>query len=391
MKTVRRHLLCCLLMGCPLLCLRVAADTLDPYPVKGQVIQTLTAFDNPEGAIFSDDGKYVFISNSAELGMPDKGFHWTDQGGYVSKLEVQPDGTLKMLKEKLITNLTAPLGMAINPVATRRFPKGAIFLCTGAAPLATANGEHIKDPGYALPALVVFDENGVVLGQLKMGYLSTFWKKTKAIATLPNAIGFDKEGNLYISDTAIGGAAFDPPLTTASGIWMVPHKSIDPIANGWDDDVYFIPMPEGGPDGMEVAPDGSIHTNTVGAVAGMKDPAEGGMYQLTKEDFLNGRLPEPFAKGLGALDGLVFAGKVRLDTEIKNTNSVVVTPPGGKPMLLTYDQADKKLVGPADIAVRKMPDGSWLLVIPELSATSPNNNDNAVTVVKLPANFEAGQ
>ena len=64
-----------------------AAD-LQPYPKKGQVIQRLNAFDNPEGSIFSGDGKYVFISNAAEIGMPDKGFHFTNKGGYISKLEV---------------------------------------------------------------------------------------------------------------------------------------------------------------------------------------------------------------------------------------------------------------------------------------------------------------
>ena len=68
-------------------------------------------------------------------------------------------------------------------------------------------------------------------------------------------------------------------------------------------------------------------------------------------------------------------------------NSVVVTPPRGVPMMLTYDQ-DIKLAGPSDIAVRKMSDGSYLLVIPELAPTSPNNHDNQVTVIRLPANFD---
>ena len=122
-------------------------------------------------------------------------------------------------------------------------------------------------------------------------------------------------------------------------------------------------------------------------MAGLKDPADGGMYRLTKEDFTSGHLPAPFAQGLGALDGLDFAGSVRLDTEIKNTNSVVVTPPHGVPMMLTYDQ-DTKLADPSDIAVRKMSDGSYLLVIPELAQTSPNNHDNQVTVIRLPANFD---
>jgi len=37
---------------------------------------------------------------------------------------------------------------------------------------------------------------------------------------------------------------------------------------------------------------------------------------------------------------------------------------------------------------RKQADGSYLLVIPEFAATSPNNHDNPVTVIRLPANFD---
>jgi hypothetical protein len=70
----------------------LTGEPLQPYPVKGQVIQRLNAFDNPESSIFSADG--------------DKGFHWTYKPGYISKLVVQADGTLKMVNEKLITGLT---------------------------------------------------------------------------------------------------------------------------------------------------------------------------------------------------------------------------------------------------------------------------------------------
>jgi hypothetical protein len=368
--------------------LTLAADPLQPYPVKGQVIQRLNAFDNPEGSIFSADGRYVFVSNSAELGMPDKGFHWTHKGGYISKLAVQSDGTLKMVNEKLITGLTGPLGMAVIPVATKKFPKGTIFLIEAWAPLAEADGTEVKDPSVLDPKIIAFNTDGKVLGSIKMGAGSSAAAAAGVVATLGNALSFDREGNLYATDTGIAGGLFNPPIPTkGGGAYMFPVSSLDALADGQQAPVSYIAMPEGGPDGIEVAPDGAIHINTVGPVAGLKDPADGGMYRLTKDDFKNGRLPAPFATGLGALDGLDFAGSVRLDTEIKNTNSVVVTPPFGVPMMLTYDQ-DIKLAGPADIAVRKMSDGSYLLVIPELSATSPNNNDNPVTVIRLPANFD---
>ncbi len=365
-----------------------AADPLQPYPVKAQVVQRLNVFDNPEGAIFSADGQSVFISNSADIGTPDKGLHWTHKAGYVSKLAVQADGTLKMVNEKLITGLTGPLGMAVNPVATKKFPAGTIFLIEAWAPLAEADGTEVKDPSVLDPKIIAFNTDGKVLGAIKMGTGSAAGKAAGVPATLGNALAFDKEGNLYAIDTGVAGAGFEPPIATkGGGAYMFPAASLDALADGQSATVSYIATPEGGPDGIEVAPDGMIHFNTVGPVAGLKDPAGGGMYKVTKEDFKNGKLPAPFATELGGLDGLDFAGNVRLDTEIKNTNGVVVTPPSGKPMMLTYDQ-DIKLAGPADIAIRKMSDGGYLLVIPELAATSPNKTDNPVTVVRLPAGFD---
>jgi hypothetical protein len=364
-----------------------AAD-LQPYPKKGQVIQRLNAFDNPEGSIFTADGKYVFISNAAEIGMPDKGFHFTNKGGYISKLEVQQDGTLKMGNEKLVTGLTGAVGMAVSTVGTRKFARGTIFLAEAGAPLAEADGTEVKDPNALDPKITAFNAEGKILGVIKLGAGSAAEKVSKVIGTLPNALAFDQAGNLYLAETGIGGGQFDPPIVTkGGGVYLFPTSSLDALAEGRDAPLYYIPVPDGGPDGIEVAPDGLIHFNTVGVVAGLKDPAEGGMYKLKRSDFTAGKLPEPFNRGLGALDGLDFAGNNRLDTEIKNTSSVVVTPlSGSTSYILTYDK-EVKFAGPADIAVRKMSDGSFLLVVPELSATSPNNHDNPVTVIKLPADF----
>jgi hypothetical protein len=366
-----------------------SAEPLEAYPHVAHVVQRLNAFDNPEGAIFSPDGRYVYISNAAELGMPDKGFHFVRNAGYVSKLAVQPDGTLRMENPKLVTGLTGPVGMAVSPAGTQRFPEGTIFLAQIGAPLAEADGTEVKDPSLSDPKIVAFDADGKVLGEIKLGEGSPVAKASGAVATLPNALAFDKQGNLYLAETGIGGGLFDPPVKTmGGGVYMFPKDSLDALAEGKDAPLYYIPVPEGGPDGIEVAPDGVIHFNTVGAVAGLKDPAEGGMYRLRQQDFQSGNLPRPYNHGLGALDGLTFAGSTRLDTEIKNESAVVVTPYwSGKPSRLALDQ-DIKLAGPADIAVHKMDDGSYLLVIPELSALTPNNGDNPVTVVRLPADFE---
>ena len=57
-----------------------------------------------------------------------------------------------------------------------------------------------------------------------MGLGSAFEKISGAAATLPNAAGFDKDGNLYVADTGIGGAAFTPPVNVAGGVWMMQAK-----------------------------------------------------------------------------------------------------------------------------------------------------------------------
>src|SRR5215207_54759 len=160
-----------------------AAD-LQPYPKKGKVIQRLKSFDNPEGAIFSADGKYVFISNAAELGMADKGFHFARKNAYVSKLEVQPDGSLKMVDEKLVTGLTGAVGMAVSTVGTRKFPRGTIFLAEAAAPLAEADGTEVKDPSMSEPTILAFNTDGKVLGSIKLGAGSAAAKASGVVSTL---------------------------------------------------------------------------------------------------------------------------------------------------------------------------------------------------------------
>jgi len=276
----------------------------------------------------------------------------------------------------------------VSTVGTRKFPRGTIFLAEAWAPLAEADGTDVKDPSVIEPKILAFNTDGKILGSIKLGEGSAAAKASGVVATLPNALAFDPSGNLYLAETGIGGGSFSPAIPTkGGGVYLFPTSSLDALAEGREAPVSYIAVPEGGPDGIEVAPDGMIHFNTVGQAAGLKDPAEGGMYKIKKADLIAGKLPEPFNRGLGALDGLDFAGSNRLDTEIKNTSSVVVTPLSGtKSYVLTYDQ-DIKLAGPADIAIRKLSDGSYLLIIPELAATSPNNKDNSVTVVKLPADF----
>ena len=368
------------------------------YPVPATVVQVLKAFDNPEGAIFSADGQHVFVSNAAEIGDRGQAFGWTEGKGYISKLGVLQDGTLEMVDEKLIDGLTGPLGMAVLPAATETFPEGTVFVLSGAGALADPQGQVVKDPARLKPKITGFDpESGEVLGEIDTGPGSVFEEVNGSPLVFPNAAAFDQEGNLYVADTAFGAGQFEPPFEGKGGLWMIPHGAVDALAQGQtpDEQPKFIAIP-GNPDGVEVSPsDGRIYVNTVGPVAGAPDPANGGIYSLSLEDFAGQgetKLPPPADQGLGALDGLDFtAGGAMLNTQIKPDvdAAIYVNCPGQQARKLEIQDGDQaELSGPADLAVLRAEGGEQLVVVPELMNRSPNTGDNEVTVLRLPAEFD---
>lgn len=366
------------------------------YAKPAVIKQVIGAFDNPEGSIFSADGRSVFISNAAEIGDRGDDFGWAEGEGYISKLEVLPSGHLKMVNDKLITGLTGPLGMGVLPVATGKFPAGTIFACVGSAPLRDSDGQVVTDPKRMRSKLVAFTDDGNVLGEIDTGEGSLFQQINGSPIILSNALGFDKSGNIYVVDTAFGGAQFQPPFDGKGGLWMIPHSAIDDLADGKSpaDKPVFLAIP-GNPDGVEVSPlDGKIYVNTVGPVAGAPDPAGGGIYALSADDIKNGNLPAPFDRDLGALDGLDFtAGGVMLNTQIRGDIPAHITVhcPGQAATVLELQPAGSAsdLNGPADIAVRTLASGVHLVIVPELYARDVSPGDDEITVLALPADFEA--
>ncbi len=366
------------------------------HPSPAVILQVLKEFDNPEGAIFSADGSHVFISNSAEAGDLSEGFGWVEGAGYISKLKVKASGELSMVEKKLIEGLTAPLGMGVLPVATKKFPAGTIFLCTGSAPIVDSAGQVVKDPSRMRSKLLAFNGAGEVLGEIDTGQGSAFEQINGSPIVLINSLGFDADGNVYVADSAIGAGQFDPPFEGKGGLWMTPHSALDALADGRApaEPPVFIGIP-GNPDGVEVSPiDGKVYVNTVGAFAGLADPANGGIYALSKKDIANNKLSPPIDADLGALDGLDFtAAGVMLNAQIRGDipGKVTISCEGeiATTLVLQPGGTMSDLTGPADLAVRRSADGAQLLVIPELYARDATAGDDDVTVLALPAGFDA--
>ncbi len=370
------------------------------HPVPAAILQVVKAFDNPEGAVFSADGSFLFVSNAAEIGDRSEVFGWTEGEGYVSKLEVLSWGELRMVEEKLISGLTGPLGMGVLPVATEKFPAGTIFLCAGSAPLVDGQGQVRKEPERLRTKLIAFNEDGEVLGEIDTGQGSLFEAINGSPIVMSNALGFDGEGNLYVADTAFGAEQFEPPFEAKGGVWMIPVGALDALADGQSpaEQPQVIPIP-GNPDGVEVSPaDGKVYVNTVGPVGGAPDPARGGIYAFSKADFggdaAEGKLPEPHDRDLGALDGLDFtAAGTMLNSQIRGDipNKLTVHCPGGVARILALQPGGTwaDLSGPADLAVRRAADGSQLVAVPELMSRDGTPGDDELTLLALPADFDA--
>ncbi|MFH0872732.1 MAG: hypothetical protein V1878_09640 [bacterium] len=361
------------------------------YPVKGKVVNVLAAFDNPEGALCSMDGKWLFVSNSALHGDANKPFGWVEGGGSISRCEIGPNGELKMDSRIFIKDLTGPLGMAVLNVNTNKFPRGTIFATAGSGPMALPDGTPITDPKRHKPKLLAFDpDSGKILGEIKLCANSIFAKINGAPLILVNALAFDKKGNLYIVDTGFGYDTYKPAFPYKGGVWKIPVESIDALAEGKTPASLpqFI-FNQSWPDGVEVSPiTGKVWYNTV-MPPNDADPFKGAYWAVDDSDFKMGAQPAPLAKGLGRLDGLDFTVRgTCLQTEISGSpNSIVVTPLGGGPYRLALEP-DTVLSGPADIDIKTLADGSYLVFVPELTALDPTPWDDEVTVIWLPANFD---
>ena len=360
------------------------------HPAQAVVVQVIAAFDNPEAAVFSADGRFAFVGNAAEMGDRSDDFGWGEGEGYISKLAVTAAGTLEMVEEKLIDGLTAPLGMGVLPVSTGTFPAGTIFACVGSALMRDADGNVITDRAHMRSKLLAFDVDGNILGEIDTGGGSVFEEINGSPIALINALAFDAHGNLYVADTAFGADQFDPPWEGKGGMWTIPVESLDDLAAGRAPTTppSFLAVP-GFPDGIEVSPiDGKIYINTVGPIAGAPDPAGGGIYAIEPGATT---LPAPFDSQLGALDGLDFTARgTMINTQIKADRGIrlIVNCPGEVATTLEIEPP-VELDGPADIDIGARTAHGQLVLIPELTARDDTPGDDEVTVILLPPNFDA--
>lgn len=345
----------------------VGCRTHEEQALRLELRQTIAEFDRPESCSVSLDGRYVFVSNcaSGEYG-PDQNFALARGRGAISKLSLAEDGSLTMQDTTFVEGITAPLGQSPLPVATDKFPRGALFVNTGFFMQTDENDEYIRDSAQLGTGVSIFDaESGERLGFIPLGIDSPVAARAGTDFLVPNGLAFDPEGNLYVGETGGENTITEPNMTSKGGVLRIDHAAIDRLAAEEDHDgVSFVEL--AGTNGVLF----DAEQRAIMAVTCTGDSDVDGIYRIAIDSF--GELaPELLIGGQNPLDAIVKLPSGRyvcsamtgelVAADIETRTAWNLSLPNG--MILH---------SPSDIKLHTLADGTTLLLVPEQESDGPD-------------------
>jgi DNA-binding beta-propeller fold protein YncE len=355
------------------------ADDVKPDPNLARIIQTLEAFNHPESCAVSADGQFLFVTNSALT--PD-GYQLGK--GAISKLEIHPDGTLKMLKADFTTGLTAPLGITVLPKSTKKFRAGSLFVCTGFNWVIDDKGQRVKDVGKIRPAITVVDpESGRVLGQILMGPDTAAAKNIGHPVLQPNGICFDPDGNLYFADGGGGGDELEPAVRGRPSLKRIRHANIDAYSDNKEQGELTFIMVRHVPNGVFYSPpDDKLYWSTCDG----DGPGGGAVYRMERKEFPHENMVSNVVGDINPLDGLCITPGDSLITARSQDGDIALVTRSQLGVLnfLGYEEP-LKLSSPGDIKLLTLSNGYNILYIPEQEPDAKEPWKQRLRVVLLPS------
>ncbi len=354
---------------------------------KPVISQTVAAFHRPESATFSLDGKLLFVPNCASgLYGDDKNFALQAGQGAISKLSVSESGELEMLEPKFVSGLNSPLGITTLQKATKLFPAGTLFVNTGIYILCDEKGAYIPDPKAIGTGVTIIDPStGRILGKIDMTPGSAVAKAIGDTFPLPNGMTFDGNGNLYVTDTgeSCGVKNTVMPAKSSGGVLRIDHEAIDSFAqNKAHDGIHFIPIRM--PNGVAYNP----HTDSILVITCRSGEGEltDSVYSIPASAFKDTAEAKPIASDLGNMDGAVVTPAGSIIVSVMNSQSLVKISKRGAKETMVFDP-DVKFMGPSDIKLRELADGSSIIIVPEQDHLNPDLWKQRVRVVRIPERY----
>lgn len=356
----------------------VMLSVAESHAARPTLHQTLEGFDNPVSSAFSPEGDTLYVVNSAR-----GEYGWVGGRGAVSKVKVAPDGTLDLTEPKFVTKLTGPMGIAVMPVDTERFPAGTVFVSQGGAWAVDRSGNLIRNVFDLEMGIFALDpDSGRIIGKLLMGPGTPFASSLGHGVVNPLSITFDPKGNLFLCDGGSGGRNLDPPVEGRAGLIRIPVDSLDEAAGAKPvPGMTFLEVAHG-PTSVFWDTSNDALMATTGDGFG---PLGGAVFRLPRGDFSDRGKIETVGQALTPVSGAfilpsgkvivtVTSGEIKEIRSLKKSRDVRLKP-------------DLYLVTPGSLASKQLADGSTLVVMPEQSGGGIADWRQRVQILIFPAGY----
>ena len=348
-----------------------------PDRINAKCVQTLTGFNHPAACTLSLDGKYLFVSNSAATV-----YGMAYSQGAISKLEILPDGRLKMLNPTFVDHLHAPMGMAVLPKATAKYPAGSLFVCMGMSNACDERGDRITDIKKFNIGVGIFDpDKGNFIGFIPMGpdRALSGANALRHPVLAPCGLCFDDDATLYVADGGNTGRELDPQIVGQPGIIGIRHASIDALTeNQIKGDPMFLLVRHIPAAVYYSKLDDGLYWTT------RDDTPAAGVYRTPKKMFPQPAMVQNVVGDLGALMGVAITPKgtliaSRLDGDLSFMTKKVQDQ-------VSFNESGS-FSSPGDFRMLSHPASYNLLYIPEQEPNAPDPWKQRLRVIVLPSLF----
>jgi len=351
-----------------------------------KVIQTLAIFNHPDSCCVTADGKNLFVTNSGVVVSGILGPSVQYNNGAISKLSIDADGRLKLVSLKFIDNLHAPMGIAVLPKATAKFPAGSLFVSTGMTAGLDEMGDHITDITRFNPGVSIFNpETGKQLGFIPMGPGRAVAKELTHPVLAPCGLCFDGDGNLYITDTGNTGKDLEPSIRGWPGVLRISNKHIDQYSDNKFDEKDRAPIAytyaPREPAGIFYSSyDDALYWTTSDG----KQPVVGGVYRVPRDNFSHESQTENILGGVEApiLGVVITPNKNLIASQIDGKLTIMLS--GQKILSEVEFNQSGTFSTPADIKIHTSFNKFNILYIPEQDPNSDEAWKQRLRVIVLP-------
>ncbi|MBD5779187.1 hypothetical protein IEN85_06750 [Pelagicoccus sp. NFK12] len=351
------------------------ASTL-PAQDRPVISQQLDGFLTPTAAVFSPDGRYLFVVNHAQ------GEAGTLRSqSFISKLAVDADGKVSVNNMRFIRNLTAPIDLDFSPIRFGSIPKGAIFLAVGTPLVQDEAGRPMRDLARVMVGLIVLDPNtGREIKSIDLGPNSRIRLKDELSLLSPSSICFDDEGNLYIGESGVGGHMFERKQIGRPGIWRIEAAELENL------------LSERAPKKAELIRTTSLPTDmTFRAKEDMlyfvtnhtQGRPSGSVFRISSGQYQGISSMQTIVRDLSALTGIQIMPKGRV--LLAGNSGELMFPKGKRDTRPLRFRPRHEFSSPGKIALMELKSGNIVIAVPEQSSEESGGRGQRISIVTLPS------